>query len=349
MKQYLDTQGAEYLINKISERALLDTDGNVDAQGYHLGTQIYKSLGDGLHIDDENQLCITTATDEEIEDIIIGIRDIFDDKDSTKLSPGAYDIDGNLLKNWDQLIADGDITLNNNTILGNSTALNGAEVNRLIIADGVTSIGKEAFNQCATLEYVDMPDTVTSIDRYAFFNCSKLRQIVIPSGVTYIGLYAYRGCTSVESIYVSDTVTDVLDSGFPTNSTNLVSIRVDPNNQTYDSRNDCNAIIRSVEPSSNLLVFGCRNTVIPDTVTKINGLAFVGCASLMEITIPESVTQIMNSAFKNCIGLTEITIPNNVTDIGNQVFYGCDNLHTIHYSGTATGAPWGAPNATIVP
>ena len=72
-------------------------------------------------------------------------------------------------------------------------------------------------------------------------------------------------------------------------------------------------------------------------------------ADVKSIVIPNGVTSIGPQAFYDCQGLTSITIPNSVTSIGTNAFDNCTSLETIHYSGTATGAPWGATNATVVP
>lgn len=108
---------------------------------------------------------------------------------------------------------------------------------------------------------------------------------------------------------------------------------------------------------SNLFT-NCTNiveVVIPDGVKYIgvsgyfDSGVFAGCSSLTTVRIPNSVEEIFVPAFANCTSLTEITIPNSVTYIEGEIFYGCTNLTTIHYSGTETGAPWGATNATVVP
>jgi hypothetical protein len=101
---------------------------------------------------------------------------------------------------------------------------------------------------------------------------------------------------------------------------------VDSNNTTYDSRNNCNAIIQT---STNTLIQGCNNTVIPDSVTNIGTNAFYGCNSLTSITIPSGVTSIGNNAFNGCNGLTSIIIPNSVTSIGANVFVNCGLLTSI--------------------
>ena len=62
----------------------------------------------------------------------------------------------------------------------------------------------------------------------------------------------------------------------------------------YDSREDCNAII---ETETNILLCGCKNTIIPNSVTSIGSSAFSGCTGLTSITIPNSVTSIGNDTF----------------------------------------------------
>ena len=176
----------------------------------------------------------------------------------------------------------------------------------------VTSIGKNAFYNRTGLTSVTIPDSVTSIENNAFYNCTSLTDITIPNSVTSISSSAFSG------------------------RTNPTSIAVDSANTVYDSRDNCNAIIKT---ASNTLIKGCKNTVIPENVTVIGQGAFSDCIGLTNITIPESVTSIENNAFGNCTDLTNITIPNSITSIKSNAFY---NVPHITYNGTATGSPWGA-------
>jgi hypothetical protein len=89
---------------------------------------------------------------------------------------------------------------------------------------------------------------------------------------------------------------------------NLASIVIEEGNEVYDSRDNCNAII---ETATNTLIAGCKNTIIPNSVTSIGEDAFYGCSGLTSITIPNSVTSIGNEAFKNCSGLTQVTLNSN--------------------------------------
>lgn len=108
---------------------------------------------------------------------------------------------------------------------------------------------------------------------------------------------------------------------------------VEPGNIIYDSRNNCNAII---EKSTNTLIKGCQNTIIPDSVSSIADCAFYGCYGLTSITIPNSVISIGDYAFYGCYGLTSITMPNSVTSIGDCAFCGCSGLTSITIPNSVT-------------
>ena len=186
----------------------------------------------------------------------------------------------------------------------------------------VTDIGTKAFYEYSSLTSVIIPEGVTNIGANAFYNCNSLTSATIPKSVTSIGFLAFGYCGG------------------------LTSIVVDKENKYYDSRNNCNAII---ETSSNTLVRGCKNTIIPDSVTSVKWGAFCGCSGLTSITIPAGVTRIEEAAFEGCSGLTSIVVDkenkyydsrNNCNAIiateSNTLVYGCKNT-TIPASVTRLG------------
>lgn len=148
----------------------------------------------------------------------------------------------------------------------------------------------------------------TDISDNAFEGCDSITSIIISNEITRIGEDAFKDCTNLVSIIISESVSDIAvksSSGVFNNCNSLISIIVNNNNSTYDSRSNCNAII---EKNSNALIAGCKNTVIPNTVTEIRSYAFAYCNGLLSITIPESVTNIQSVAFYFCESMREICL-----------------------------------------
>ena len=208
------------------------------------------------------------------------------------------------------------------TEIGGSAFRGCSSLTSISIPSSVTEIGYNAFDGCSSLTSISIPSSVTEIGDDAFASCSSLTSISIPSSVTEIGDYAFLGCSSLTSISIPSSVTEIGGCAFR-GCSSLTSISVSKDNKFYDSREDCNAIIHT---ESNTLISGCKNTIIPSSVTRIEGDAFRGCSSLTSISIPSSVTEIWGCAFDGCSSLTNISIPSSVTEIGYNAFRGCSSL-----------------------
>ena len=143
-------------------------------------------------------------------------------------------------------------------------------VKRVIIADGVTTIGDNAFNGCSSLTSVTIPNSVTTIGWRAFNGCSSLTSVTIPNSVTIIGGSAFSGCSSLTSVTIPNSVTTIRE-------------------YTFD---DCNSL---------------TSVTIPNSVTTIERSAFSSCTNLQKVNIGNSVKSIGEQAFYECTKLTQIS------------------------------------------
>lgn len=175
----------------------------------------------------------------------------------------------------------------------------------------VTGIGNEAFFEdvdvnpgkpYGTLKSVEIPAGITYIGERAFYECGSLESICIPASVTDIGMDALGLCASLNQITVEE------------------------GNVVYDSRDNCNAIIKT---AANMLIVGSSNTRIPESVTEIGDGAFA-YRDLTDIEIPSGVEFIGTGAFAGCSKLKNITIPSGVTVIGKSAFGFCTGLTTVN-------------------
>ncbi len=201
-----------------------------------------------------------------------------------------------------------------------------------VIPNSVASIEAWAFSSSSGLTSINIPNSVTSIGGSAFYGCSGLTSINIPNSVTSIGNDTFYDCSGLTSIDIPNSVTSIGSWAFY-GCSGLTSITVESGNMVYDSRDNCNAII---ETGTNTILYGCQNSVIPNTVFYIDGWAFYGCSGLTSINIPNSVISIGQCAFSGCTGLTSIDIPNSVTSIGSSAFSGCSGLTSVNIPNSVT-------------
>ena len=142
------------------------------------------------------------------------------------------------------------------------------EIHTVRIGDGVTSIGRFAFEEYGSLAGVTIPDSVTAIGDFAFNGCGSLADVNIPHSVATIGQYAFQMCGSLTGVTVPDSVT-VIGRGAFSGS-------------------------------------GLMSVIIPGGVETVDVDAFSWCESLTGVAIPHSVTTIGDRAFYGCGNLTDV-------------------------------------------
>ncbi|MCL2061673.1 MAG: leucine-rich repeat domain-containing protein [Firmicutes bacterium] len=202
----------------------------------------------------------------------------------------------------------------NGTQIANN-AFNGiGGVETVIIADGVTTIGSDAFRNNSALTFIEIASTVSNIAN-AFGNSPNaavkwhfnagaavnnfrmnLTEVVIPDTVTALPNNAFRDCVNLVSVTIPASVTSIGNSAFQ----GCVSL---------------------------------TEIALPASVTEIGAHAFNGATSLTDIIIPHGVTTIRDNTFSGCSALTSIVIPASVTQIQSDAFRNCNALTTVYYGG----------------
>lgn len=189
----------------------------------------------------------------------------------------------------------------------------------VVIPNSVTTIGERAFSVCSALADVVLPNSIKRIEMFAFEECKSIKSIEIKEGVEFIGLGAFAKCENMTGISFPGTAT-IIEDWVLDRCKNLQKIVVAASNPNYDSRNDCNALIES---STNTLLYGSCNTVIPESVTAIRGTSFENIG-IKHLYIPSSVTTIGDYAFRGCFALESI-----VVDPANPNYDSRDNCNAL--------------------
>ena len=219
-----------------------------------------------------------------------------------------------------------------NAIIDSATGTLIAGCQATTIPATVKAIAAWAFYECTTLTGINIPNSVTSIGMEAFYRCTSLMGVIIPNSVTTIGFQAFYHCSELRGIHIPQSVRSIGTSALEFCPA-LSSITVADGNPRYDSRDGCNAII---ETATGTLIAGCRNTVIPTTVTAIGDYAFSGASALHSADMPISVKEIGDYAFRGCHALASATLPDSLTAIGSSAFFECSSLKGINIPATVT-------------
>lgn len=191
------------------------------------------------------------------------------------------------------------------------------------------NLGKSSwYSNCKLIKKVIIEEGVNSIGKCAFEGCSNLSSIIIPESVTTIGFMSLIGCESLTEIYIPKSVTSIDDHVFDRCS-KLARITIDSENSIFYSIDD---ILYERNGKENLykgnILRKCPQTIqgkiaLSKGFTSIDNYAFAECQNLTSVIIPEGVTSIGSYAFEDCSNLTSVSIPNSVRDLGIEVFNFC--------------------------
>ncbi len=161
-------------------------------------------------------------------------------------------------------------------------------IKKVVIEEGVTTIGNNAFLYCRNMSEISLPSTLVSIGEKGLSN-TGLTSLELPEGLTTLGASALNANYGLTEVELPSTLTSIGDSCF------------------YN----CSAL---------------TELAIPESVTSIGAYAFYSCGSLKTITLPSTLTAIPDACFGYCSALTTIDWPEALTSIGSNAFYGCSSL-----------------------
>ena len=244
------------------------------------------------------------------------------------IASGTCGVSGNNLT-W-ELCGDGTLTISGSGAMANYNGYNmpwisyKSQITKLVIEDGVTTIGEAAFSGCQSLNgNLTIPNSVIAIGSGAFFAARSFTDIkttgnlVIGNSVKTIGMQAFTDSWFDGTLTLGDSVETIGDNAFT--SDKFIGNLIIPNS------------VKTIKAAAfaNCINF-TGNLIIPNSVISIGNQAFVGCINFTgNLIIPNTLVSIGEKAFSACSGLTSLTFPVPVPTIGNNAFQNCIGLDTI--------------------
>lgn len=193
------------------------------------------------------------------------------------------------------------------------------DIKKLVINNGVSSIGDYALLGCYKISSISLPESLERIGYSALDPCSGLTEIDLPKNLTKLGGYSLAG-GSFSFIKIPDGISSI----------ELYTFSGCENLQNVELPNDLTTINEGAFNHCESLT----SIHIPQKVTDIKRYAFWYCSSLTNLELPSGISKINEGTFDNCAALSSISIPSTVTTIEKSAFYGCLSLKDVYFSGT---------------
>lgn len=244
--------------------------------------------------------------------------------------------------------------------IDNPAPWSGKNIRYCRLGKGITSIGASAFENCTSLEIIELEEGITSINGYAFYGCTSLKELKLPKSLKSIEENAFEGCTSLQKVTAYPKLTSLKNTSF--RKCGALTIRGYEGSYIqeyaiekkipFESMGKWGTCGYSAEwylIDGTLTISGANNMadysetnkapwtglkvtkIVVENISTIGNYAFAGLSEVTEITLPTTVYEIGDYAFKNCTGLKSVEIPNSLElgIISEGMFYGCTSLETI--------------------
>ena len=155
-------------------------------------------------------------------------------------------------------------------------------IKSIVVEEGITSIGSNAFYGCLNLTSVTLPLTLKCIGEHAFSDCESLIEVSIPESVISIGEYAFDSCYALNEVIIPKSV-------------------------------------KCIEPYTFRYCSSIGSVILPDELDTIGEYAFYYCENISRIVIPNNVKTIGSYAFRGT-SLDCVALPKKLESIGYNVF-----------------------------
>ena len=228
------------------------------------------------------------------------------------------------------------------TAIAASSFTKSPNLEKVIVAPTVTTIGKSAFANCTRLTSFEAPGLVT-LEAEVFSGCTALKTVKLPDSLAAIGENAFQGCTALTEIDLPENLRRLPDGLFLrctslkklTFSSRLTAI----GNDTFSFCTSLPSITlpETLESIGNNAFLACTSfttLTIPDGVTSVGDKAMANCTALTEVKLSANLSKLSSRTFAGCRALTTVTLPAALTQIGYSVFEDCTALQKVHYSGS---------------
>ena len=228
------------------------------------------------------------------------------------------------------------------TCIDNSAFLRCTNLSEISLPDSVIRLGSGVFEDCTNLKSVRLPQNLTSIPYRFFFGCSRLKSISLPDSVTQIGEAAFGFCDLqeqvVQEIVSSDNITHIDARAFIGNG-NIHTVHIGKNVEYIQTETFNYKSYPSFDSCTNLTSI----TVSQDnqTYTSINGLLcskdgrsllYVPVGLSGRLDVPAGIETIGREAMHYALSIKIVHVPKSVKEIGSDAFpIECTD---VYYDGT---------------
>ena len=230
------------------------------------------------------------------------------------------------------------------TSIGDNAFINCNKVEQVSLSNDVETIGDYSFSGCTSLTDITLPNGLKTVPNGAFALCTGLKTVTVPKSVTEVGTLAFSSCTSLTDVYYDSTKEDWDDITIATGNDSLTSANIHYNGSSTDTVVDSGTcgedLTWSLDDKGVLTISGTGNMEDYTLLSKAPWSDY--SQDITSIVVKDGVTSIGDNAFINCNKVEQVSLSNDVETIGDYSFSGCTSLTDITLPNGLKAIPNGA-------